>query len=95
MANSALRALTPASPASGRSLGRDIGWCGIFKGTCVFLSVVVGLINHALTDAGASQTHAGNFFRLATRHTLALGSTLRIPTATRGGHILPAKWRSP
>lgn len=42
----------------------------------------------ALTDAGATQTYAGNSFRLAARHTLALGSTLRIPAATRGDFFL-------
>jgi iron complex outermembrane receptor protein len=42
----------------------------------------------ALTDAGATQTYAGNSFRLAARHTLALGSTLRIPATAHGDFFL-------
>jgi signal transduction histidine kinase/DNA-binding NarL/FixJ family response regulator len=37
--------------AAGRNFGRDIGWFGILKGTCIFLSVIAGLINHALPDS--------------------------------------------
>lgn len=39
------------SETSGRSFGRAVGWFGILKGTCVFLSVIAGLINHALPDS--------------------------------------------